>query len=353
MAQIKNMETYDVLVPKFGLNLDRSSVLESIKHEKLKASPRLQSALLQLNKYSIHINHQLFFLRYFQSELDVAEYHHDFHKALALHAIGVPSQQLDIKNQWSQVQQNYRAIEWAKRKGKSHSGWEHGIIRHLEWLLHQGDKFAVENASSWPVTEREHDCSIDPNWLDDWFDYVNKSQGIERTLISYEQLCMIRNPAGGCTLLENVFLEARLSDLRAEKSYWLSPKFYYLNGCHSTTEDGFSDLGNLISRWEVKFEWLADKQRYIHHALQAFNDDFDAILQSKTMPAGWHELKAILLSTPIISMEVAHTYLEASSFMFEYGLLQVKHVSSLDDMTVFECTAVFKLWERWDNIMKF
>ncbi|KAF7774392.1 hypothetical protein PCIT_a0828 [Pseudoalteromonas citrea] len=325
--------------------------LNVTNQKKLRASSRLQNALVQLNKYAINSIHQGFFLRYLNTDLNLTECDQGIHYALAMHNVGVPSKREQVKALWFQLQHTRRALDWA-RQNRHPGQWPHGAIRRLEWLLGVDDLLCVEHADQWPIAKQEHDYDISPKRLDEWFDYINRSHSIERMLVAYEQLCLLRSYEQDDGRVAGVFLEAMLSDLRPDNGYWLTP---LLIQPHYESVEQFSSsrLEDVMSAWESRFEKLVDKQRYIYNALKAFNAEFDLVLQTKPMPKGWHELKMILLAKPVITMEIAHVHLAASSFMFEYGLLQVKHIKGLNNMTVFECPSVFELWDRWDNIVKF
>ncbi|RJE73696.1 hypothetical protein BGP78_17115 [Pseudoalteromonas sp. MSK9-3] len=331
----------------------KPNLLDAFNQKKLRASSRLQTALVQLNKYAISSVHQGFFLRYLSSSLNVTECDTDIHYALAMHNVGIPSKLDNVKALWSQLQHTHRALEWAKQSSHSTPRWQPGAIRRLEWLLRVDDMLSIEHAEQWPIAREGLNYDISPHSLDEWFDYVNRSHSIERILVAYEQLCLLRSHEKDEGRVARVFLDAMLNDLRPDNGYWLTPLLVQPRHYSTPHQHSYPDIEGVMSAWESQFEKLVDKQRYIYNALKAFDNEFDLVLKTKPMPKGWRELKMLLLAKPVITMEIAHVHLEASSFMFEYGLLQVKHIKALNNMTVFECPAVFKLWGRWENIVKF
>ncbi|TMO59537.1 hypothetical protein [Pseudoalteromonas aurantia] len=327
--------------------------LDANNKGKLRASPRLQSALVQLNKYAISSIHQGFFLRYLNTDLKQVDYDRNIHYALAMHDVGIPTKKNSVRDLWSHCQHTHRALEWARQNTNPNHRWQPGAIRRLEWLLGVDDMLSIEHADQWPIAKRELGYDIAPKGLGEWFDYANNSHSIERVLVAYEHLCILRSHEQDDGRVASVFLEAVLNDLRPSNRYWLTPLFVQPDRDLTSLLVSYPEFEEVISKWENQFENLVDKQRYIYNALKAFDTEFDLVLQTQPMPKGWYELKMILLAKPIITMEIAHVYLEASSCMFEYGLLQVKHIKALNNMTVFECPAVFELWGRWENIVKF
>jgi hypothetical protein len=334
-------------------NHQKKDASKSVKTKKMLASPRLHAALEQLSKYAINPIHRGFFLRYLNTDLSKSHDDKDVHYELAMHSVGIPSKNSKVRDLWVYFQCSKRAIDWLQKSDHSTHRWSSNNYRRLEWLLGGDDALSIEQVDQWPITKQVHAQNVASKNLEAWFKYANGLHGIDAILMAYEQLCVIRSHAKDDGHIAGVCLEVMLSDLHSDNSYWVTPLLVQSHHNSKHQPHMSLELEDIIPEWEVRFDSLVDKQRYIYNALESFNSEFDLLLQTKSAPAGWYELKMILLAKPIITMETAHAYLEASSFMFEYGLLKVKHIKTLNNLTVFECPAVFELWKRWENIISF
>ena len=329
------------------------------------ASLRLQTAQEQLNKNAIDKVHQGFFIRYLAGSVSLREGAKVSHKQLALCSIGIPNTEPLVQQLWSQMHNFQRGCAFAKTLFGQSGAWNKSALLKLHKVLapEVKNKGQFRSTVCWiggktPTQARfvaAQPTRIEP-LMEDWVEYIRSHipLGLEALLLAYDQFLVIHPFSDGNGRVSRVFLDAGLSYLRT--GYWLHPLFFrlansaknYINAHNAYQRD---ELEPWLNYWEDAFEWLVAKQQLIASALEGCEQEFQRALVCTAVPKGWAELVHQLYSTPIISMETAHRYLDAATLMLQLGLLEVKQVASMGNTTVLECPQIFKLWQQWEDIL--
>ncbi|OHU88042.1 MULTISPECIES: Fic family protein [Pseudoalteromonas] len=341
----------------------QSYVPDMMLEKPIRTSQRLRDALEQLNRFAISSDHKAFFNRYLSGNVSLREGTGVTHKQLALCSAGIPTKDSIVRQLWSQMYKFQLGCDYATKLFEGNGMWQIPTLLELHCCLapEAPNSGQLRMTTCWiggkcPTKARFVAASPQrlESLMEDWLSFVNeKAQiGLENILLAYDQFLVVHPFSDGNGRVSRVFMESALNHLR--QGYWLHPLFFRLansaaNYIHAHNAYQRDELEPWLAYWEDAFEWLVEKQKQIKEILRQCELQVDRALLCSEKPPLWDELKAQLYKTPIINMEVAHQYTQSVTLMIQSGVLQVKHVSEMNNMTVLECPSVFEMWQKWEE----
>ncbi|WDD99851.1 Fic family protein [Thalassomonas actiniarum] len=359
------MASYETQMWQANQQPYQAYVPDAIADKEYFTSLRLQTALNQLNESAIAKVHQGFFTRYLAGSVSLREGAKVSHKQLALCSVGIPNTEPLVQDLWSQMNYFQRGSIFARSFFNGVQSWEKNSLLALHSVLapEVKNKGRFRLSSCWigaKTPTKARFVAPEPTRLEElmeeWLAYIrlHTPLSLEQILIAYDQFLVIHPFSDGNGRVSRVFMDATLSHLRT--GYWLHPLFFRLansSKCYINAHNAYQrdEIDSWLNYWEDAFEWLVMKQQLIAQALEACEQAFKRTLVCTAIPKGWSELVRQLYSTPIITMEIAHRYLDAATLMLQLGLLKVKQVAFMGNATVLECPQIFKLWQQWEDIL--